>query len=187
MRHTVATLLLFLLSMSGACGGNMMAASLATVPPVHRVAVDVQGATILVAEDPEIETRDPVHIQRARENRVPQQVRAAMQQALELAGFRVVTAPGSAHDLVAKLALNVSEAGGNVTQTYRCGLRRPDGAPVAQIDWTWPEGTFVEESEVFEFASHNLATEVARSRAVVDELRRSRATPAVGAEGRPSP
>ena len=186
MRHTVATLLL-LLSMSGACGGNMMAASLATVPPVHRVAVDVQGATILVAEDPEIETRDPVHIQRARENRVPQQVRAAMQQALELAGFRVVTAPGSAHDLVAKLALNVSEGGEHAKQTYRCGLRRPDGAPVAQIDWTWPEGTFVEESEVFEFASHNLATEVARSRAVVDELRRSRATPAVGAEGRPSP
>lgn len=157
---------------AAACGGNMLAASLTPVPPVHRVPSDVQGSAILIAEDPEIETRDPVHIQRAKDQNVPQHYRAAMKDALELAGFRVVTDPKAAHRLVAKLALSVSEDGEHVKQTYRCGLRRTDGTPVAQVDWTWPEGTYVGETEVFEFASHSLATEVAKSRAVVDELRR---------------
>lgn len=184
MRRLVA---LVVLAAAAACGGNMLAASLTPVPPVHRVPTDVQGTTILVADEPIIETRDPMHIQRAKENDVPRQYRAAMLEALKLAGFRVVTDAGAAHDLVAKLALAVSEDGDHVKQTYRCGLRRPDGTPVAQIDWTWPEGTYVGEFEVLEFATHNLATEVAKSSEVVAELRRPKATPPAENGTQPSP
>lgn len=176
MNRTAQVLAPLVLALA-ACHDNSLAASLTPVPPVHVVPVEVRGSTILVAEDPIIETRDPVHIQRAQEHDVPHQYRVAMVEALKLAGFRVTSDPTKPHDLVAKLALNVSEDGDHVKQTYRCGLRRPDGTPVAQIDWTWPEGTFVGEFEVFDFATHSLATEVAKSRKVLAELRRPHAEP----------
>ena len=151
----------------------MIAGSLASVPPVHHVPADVKGRVIVVADDPTIETRDPVHIQRARDNDVPRRYRRAMVDALRLAGFRVIDDRSAPHDLVAKLALAVSEDGDHVTQTYRCGLQRPDGTAAAQVDWTWPEGTYVGQFEVFEFATHHLATEVVKSKDVLVELRRA--------------
>ena len=156
---------------------NTLSPKLTPVPAVHVVPPDVKGRTILVAEDPIIETKDPVHIQRAKEHNVPHDLRVEMVSALGLAGFKVSEDPNAPFDLRAKLALAVSEPGGKVQQVYRCGLTRPDGTAVAQIDWMWPEGTYVGEFEVLEYASHNLATEVATSRAVVEELRRARSGP----------
>lgn len=156
---------------------NTLSPKLTPVPPVHVLPADVKGRTILVAEDPIIETKDPVHIERAKERNVPHDLRVEMVKALRLAGFEVSEDPKAPFDLRAKLALAVSEPDGKVRQVYRCGLVRPDGTPVAQVDWLWPEGTYVGEFEVLEFASHNLTTEVATSRPVVEELRKARSTP----------
>lgn len=161
----------------GACGENMFSGNLQPVPPVHRIPPDVTGAVILVAEDPAIETNDPVHVARANERRVPQDYRAAMVEALALGGFRVVEDRAQPHDLVAKLALRVSEEGDEVRQVYRCALRAADGSEVAQIDWAWPKGTYVATSDVYAYATHNLATEIATSRRVMERLRASRARP----------
>lgn len=160
-----------------ACGENMFSGNLQPVPPVHRIPADVAGAVILVAEDPVIETNDPNHVARANERRVPQDYRAAMVEALALGGFRVTADRAQPHDLVAKLALRVSEEGGEVRQVYRCALRAPDGSQVAQIDWAWPKGTFVATSEVYAYATHSLTTEIATSRRVTEHLRASRARP----------
>ena len=85
-----------------------------------------------------------------------------------------MTTASEPHDLVAKLALAVREEGKHVRQTYRCGLRSPDGAEVAQIDWAWPEGTYVDVNEVFDYATHNVATEIAMSSRVLTYLRSAR-------------
>jgi hypothetical protein len=158
---------------ASSCKDNMFTGNLTPVPPVHRLPSDVAGAVILIDKDPIIETRDPVHVMRANEKRVPQQYREAMGKALVLAGFRVTSKSSDPHDLIAKLAIAVSEDDAeNVRQVYRCDLASPDGATaVAQIDWTWPKGTFVDTFEVFEFATHNVATEVATSRNVVSYLK----------------
>lgn len=147
------------------------------VPAVHRVPIEVEGSTVLVAEDADIESNDPVHLARARQKRVPQDVRASMTTALGLAGFKVVTSASEPHDLVAKLALAVREADGKVYQTYRCGLRAPDGALVAQIDWTWPHGTYVDENEVYDYATHSVATEITMSSKVLAYLRGLKTAP----------
>ena len=147
------------------------------VPAVHRVPIEVEGTTVLVAEDATIESNDPVHLARARDHRVPQDLRASMSNAFLLAGFKVVTSPSEPHDLVAKVALAVREESGTVYQTYRCGLRAPDGALVAQIDWAWPKGTYVDEHEVYDYATHSVATEIAMSSRVLAHLRHLKATP----------
>lgn len=157
------------------CHDNMMSGNVKPVPPVHRVPIEIEGRTILLGEDAAIESHDPVHIRRARDLRVPQDLRAAMERALALAGFKVVSAASEPHELVAKVAIAVREDAGHVYQTYRCGLRAPDGTEVAQIDWAWPEGTYVAENEVYEYATHNVATEIATSRRVSAYLRASRA------------
>ena len=162
--------------MLAAC--NTLSPKLTPVPPVHPLPGDVKGRTLLVAEDPIIETKDPVHIERAKERNVPHDLRIEMVKALGLAGFKVTEDPKAPFDFRAKLALAVSEPAGKVHQVYRCGLTRPDGTPVAQVDWSWPEGTYVGEFEVLEYAAHNLATEVATSRKVLDELRSGRSSAA---------
>jgi hypothetical protein len=169
-----------LLVASQGCHDNILSGNVRPVPPVHRVPFELQGRSILVGEDADIESKDPVHLRRARDRRIPQDLRAAMARALSLAGFRVVTARGEPHDLEAKLALAVREEPGHVYQTYRCGLRSADGALVAQFDWAWPEDTYVEESEVFDYATHTLATEIATSRRVWEHLGRA---PHAGADG----
>ena len=147
------------------------------VPAVHRLPTEVEGTRVLVAEDAIIESNDPVHLARAKDLRVPQDYRASMQKAFALAGFKVVTSPSEPHDLVAKLALAVREDSGKVYQTYRCGLRSPDGALVAQIDWAWPQGTYVDENEVYDYATHSVATEISMSSRVLAHMRRLKATP----------
>ena len=147
------------------------------VPAVHRVPIEVEGTRVLVAEDATIESNDPVHLARAKDLRVPQDYRASMQNAFTLAGFKVVTSPSEPHDLVAKLALAVREDSGKVHQTYRCGLRAPSGDLVAQIDWAWPQGTYVDENEVYDYATHSVATEISMSSLVLAHLRRLKATP----------
>ena len=147
------------------------------VPAVHRVPLEVEGTRVLVAEDPVIESNDPVHLARAKQARVPQDLRASMTNALALAGFKIVTSPAEPHDVVAKLALAVREDSGKVYQTYRCGLRAPDGTLVAQIDWAWPQGTYVDENEVYDYATHSVATELAMSARVLTYLRALKATP----------
>jgi len=97
-----------------------------------------------------------------------------MSNAFSLAGFRVVTERGQTHDLAAKVALAVREEGGKVYQTYRCGLMAPDGSLVAQIDWAWPQGTYVAEDEVYAYATHSLANEIALSPKVIAYLRSHR-------------
>lgn len=156
---------------------NTLSPKLTPVPPVHALPPDVKGTTILVAEDPVIETKDPVHVERAKERNVPHDLRVEMVKALGLAGFEVREDPKAGFDLRARLALAVSEPNGKVRQVYRCGLLRPDGSAVAQIDWEWPDGTYVGDYEVLEFASHNLTSEVVRSRQVIEELRKARSTP----------
>jgi hypothetical protein len=149
--------------LAAGCNDNMLSGNLKPVPPVHRVPIEIEGRTILVGEDAIIESSDPVHLKRAKERRIPQDFRASMTAALALAGFKVVSTASEPHDLVAKLALAVKEDGKHVYQTYRCGLRSPAGELVAQIDWAWPQGTFVEVDEVFDYATHHVATEIAMS------------------------
>ena len=168
-------LLLAITLLAAGCNDNMLSGNLKPVPPVHRMPIDVEGRTILVGEDAIIESSDPVHIKRAKERRIPQDFRASMATALGLAGFKVVTTASEPHDLVARLALAVKEDGKHVRQTYRCGLRSPDGAEIAQIDWAWPEGTYVDVNEVFDYATHHVATEITMSPRVVAFLRESRA------------
>jgi hypothetical protein len=168
----------------GVYGCNELTGSVRPVPPVHRLPAEVVGKTILIAEDPEIETRDPVHIARAREERIPQDLRASMTTAFTLAGFKVVSSKAQPHDLVAKLALAVREEGSRVYQTYRCGLRAPDGTAVVQIDWLWPQGTYVAEGDVLDFATHNVVTEISMSPRVMGYLRAQRGDAADG--GAPS-
>lgn len=165
-----------LVVMLAAAACNVLSPKLTPVPPVHVVPPDVKGATVLLADEPIIETNDPVHIQRAKEHNVPHDLRVEMVKAFELGGFKVTEDPNAPFDLRAKVALAVSEPDGKVKQVYRCGLSRPDGTPVAQVDWTWPEGTYVGDYEVLEFASHNLVTEVTASRPVVEELRKRRSS-----------
>jgi hypothetical protein len=162
--------------MVAAC--NTLSPKLTPVPAVHALPGDVKGTTLLIDEDPIIQTSDPVHIQRAKQYNVPHDLRIEMVKALGLAGFKVSEDPKAPFDFRAKLALAVSEPNGNVHQVYRCGLTRPDGTPVAQVDWAWPEGTYVGEFEVLEYAAHNLSTEVATSRKVLDELRSARSSTA---------
>ena len=170
-----AWLAAFALALSVGCNErNMLSGNLTPVPPVHRVPVDLEGRTILIGEDAIIESQDPIHMKRAKENRIPQDFRASMTTALGLAGFKVVTTASEPHDLVAKLALAVREEGKHIHQTYRCGLQSPDGAAVVQIDWAWPEGTYVEVSEVFDYATHNVATEITMSPRVMTYLRAAR-------------
>ena len=160
---------------------NVMTAHLTPVPPVHVLPADVQGTVVLIDKDPIIETRDAVHVRRANEQRVPQGYRAALEKSLTEAGFRITARTEERHDLVARLAIAVSEDGDEITQIYRCGLTDPGGGKVAQIDWTWPKGTYVDTLEVFPFATHNLATDVVSSPRVLQYLRRTR-----GADGGPS-
>ena len=179
MRMGIAVLALgAALAFAGACRDNSFTGNLTPVPPVHPVPPFAAGATILVAEDPIIETKDPEHVRRANENNVPRDYRLSMVQSLKLAGFKVADSAGAQHDLRAKLALAVSEetnvTGNIVRQVYRCGIMRPDGKLIAQIAWTWPRGTFVDVNEVFDFATHNLTTEIATSRPIMDYLRQSR-------------
>jgi len=154
---------------------NMLTGSLTPVPPVHRLPAEVTGAVVLVDRDPIIETKDPNHIARANEQRVPQGYREAMEKALALGGFKVTANATGHHDLVARLAIAVTENGDEVRQVYRCGLFAPDGTTnVAQIDWAWPKGVYVDVYEVFDFATHNVATEVATSRRVLSYLKSRR-------------
>jgi hypothetical protein len=153
---------------------NALTGNIVPVPAVHRMPIEVEGTTLLLADDPVIESKDPVHLARAKEARVPQDYGAAMSNAFSLAGFRVVTERGQTHDLAAKLALAVREEGGKVYQTYRCGLMAPDGSLVAQIDWAWPQGTYVAEDEVYAYATHSLANEIALSPKVIAYLRSHR-------------
>ncbi len=170
----LAPLAVVVAGMVASCNDPILTGRLDTVPPVHRVPVDVVGAVVVIAEDAEIETRDPVHIARAKKIHVPEDLRQSMENSLRLAGFTVIADPAAPHDLRAKLALAVSEAGGTVRQVYRCNLRAPDGKEVAQIDWAWPEDTRVDGAEVYDFATHHLATDVATSRAVVAFLQAHR-------------
>lgn len=173
MKRRVAVLFAFVFAI-GACHDNVLGtASKTPVPAVHRIPADVEGTVILIDRDPIIESKDPNHLERAKEKNVPHDYRAAMISAFELAGFRVVETAGK-HDVVAKLALAVEEEGSfnpKVHQTYRCGLYDKAGALVAQVDWRWPEGVYVDAFDVYAFATHNLATEVATSRQVLAWLR----------------
>ena len=158
------------------CKDNMLVGGIKPVPAVHRVPVDLEGRTILIAEDAIIESKDPIHIARARDRLIPQGFRSSMAASFGLAGFKVVSDPKLPHDLAAKLALAVREEDGHIRQTYRVGLRGADGTQVAQIDWAWPEGTYVDPDEVFDYATRSVATEVVQSRAVLVYLRGPRGT-----------
>jgi hypothetical protein len=108
-----------------------------------------------------------------------------MVEALGLAGFTVVADPSQAHDLHARLALAVSEDGQTIRQVYRCNLTAPDGHEVAQVDWSWPDKTRVDGEQVYNYATHHLATEIATSHVVVGWLHAhpraaSRAAPDAG-------
>ena len=174
MKRLAGLALAALLGCRAVAGDTNLGSTVEPVPPVRRLPVDVEGAAVLVAEDAAIESRDPEIVGRATDHGVQRQLRAEMERALALAGFRVVTSPEAPHDLVARLALAVSEDGGEVRQVYRCGLRAPGGGPVAQVDWAWPAGVSVAQGDVFAFASHSLASEVAGSRAVAAHLRARR-------------
>jgi hypothetical protein len=187
LRAGAFSLLLAHVVVAAGCNDNMLTGNLKPVPPVHRVPLEIEGRTILVGEDAVIESHDPVHVRRASDLRVPQDLRAAMVRALALAGFKVVTSAGEPHDLVARLALAVREEPGHIYQTYRCGLRGADGREVVQIDWAWPESTYVGEDEVYDFASHSLATEIATSRRVSAYLRAQRGAAAADGGAVPGP
>ena len=116
-----------------ACRDNMFTGSLTPVPPVHRLPPDVAGAVILLDADPVIETKDPNHVLRANEQGVPRGYREAMVKALELGGFKVTAKPSDPHNLVARLAIAVSEDGENVRQVYRCGLVAPGAGSTAIV------------------------------------------------------
>ena len=171
--------------LAAGCPENSMSGNIKPVPPVHRLSIEAEGTVVLLAEDAQIESKNPVHIARAKEARIPQDYRTAMSAALRLAGFMVVASAAEPHQLVAKLALAVREESGKVFQTYRCGLRSSDGAEVVQIDWAWPQGTFVGEYDVFAYATHNLATEIATSRQLATYLHASRARAAAVQDGGP--
>lgn len=175
-RPTLVAALVLALSTLSACN-NMVTGELTPVPPVHRASDDLVGTVVLVDEDPAMETKDPEHVARAMENRVPQDFRASMVRSLQLAGFKVTARKEDPHDLVARLALAVSEEKGKVRQVYRCGLRSPDGAAVEQVDWQWPQGTYVDAAEVFTFATNHVANEVAMSPKVSGFLRARRNPP----------
>lgn len=162
-----------------ACENNMLTGKLTPVPPVHRVPVDTEGAVVLLDHDAAIESNDPVHHGRAKEKRVPQDLRAAMVDALLLAGYKVVQK--------ADEPLNVSEPKGKVKQTYRCGLKGLDGTEVIQVDWTWPDGTYVDIAEVYAFATHHVANEISMSPRVADYVRAHRRKAAsAGADAGPA-
>ena len=179
-RGGLLLLLLLLAALALGCHDNVIGtASKTPVPAVHRIPADVEGTVLLINEDPHIESKDPIHLERAKEKNVPHDYRVNMVQALELAGFKVVSTPGT-HRAVAKLALAVEEEGSltpKIRQTYRCGLYDTAGALVAQIDWRWPEGIYVDVYDVFPYATHNLATELATSRKVLTWLREGKRAP----------
>jgi hypothetical protein len=166
---------LALLFASSACAE--LTGKMVPVPAVHRVPIEVEGTRVLVAEDPVIESNDPVHLARAKQLRVPQDYRSSMTNAFGLAGFKVVSSASEPHDLEVKLALAVREESGKVYQTYRVGLRAPDGTLVAQIDWAWPQGVYVDENEVYDYATHSVATEIVMSGKVLTYLRGLKTTP----------
>jgi hypothetical protein len=170
VRVAVGVVAVALVAALAACD-NMLTGELTPVPPVHRAPDGAVGTVILLDEDPAIETKDPVHVQRAMENRVPQDFRASMVRSLELAGFRVSSRKDAPHALVAKLALAVSEEKGTVRQVYRCKLLAPGGAIVEQVDWAWPKGTYVDPAAVFTFATNHVASELATSRRLAVYLR----------------
>jgi hypothetical protein len=170
-------------ALAGVASCNDFRGQLTPVPPVHRVPPDVSGAVVLIDRDPVIETRDPGHVTRANDQRVPQGYREALTEALGLAGFRVVARADEPHDLVAKLAIAVEEQRDHVRQVYRCGLTGVDGTPVVQIDWTWPHGTYVRPSEVYQFATHNVATAAATSERLHTYLRGRRVDGGGGGPG----
>ncbi len=172
----LASFVALALSALVACN-NMVTGELTPVPPVHRASDDVLGTVILLDEDPAMETKDPEHVARATENRVPQDFRASMVRSFQLAGFKVTARKEEPHALVARLALAVSEENGKVRQVYRCGLRSPEGAVVEQVDWQWPQGTYVDAAEVFTFATNHVANEVAMSPKVSGFLRGRRNAP----------
>jgi hypothetical protein len=173
-----------------ACNDPVIIGRIDTVPPVHRVPVDVLGSIVLVDEDADIESKDPIHIARAKEIHIPRDYRQSMENALRLAGFAVTANAGDRWDMHAKLALAVTEEGRTVRQVYRCNLKSAEGKEIAQIDWAWPEDTRVDGAEVYEFATHHVATEVATSHAVNAYLharRRAPPTPAPPASADPWP
>ncbi|MCA9584979.1 MAG: hypothetical protein KC657_06450 [Myxococcales bacterium] len=151
------------LGVASACGENLVTAMKMTVPPVRRLPIAIEGAVVRLAEDAAIETNNPVYQQRARDTLIPQQLRTEMMRALRDAGFVVVTDSAGDADLVAHVAFNVSDVGGHPRQLYRCKLSSPEGEVVEAVDWVWPEGTFVEDDAVLEFASHNLVSEISKS------------------------
>lgn len=167
------------------CKDNMFTGNLTPVPPVHRLPQDLEGSVILIDKDATVETKDPNHVARANNIGLPHELRVAMTKSLELAGFKVVGEASTPHDLVGALAIHVTEDGDDVRQVYRCGLSGRDGRPVAQVDWAWPKGTYVGELEVYDFATHNVATEVATSRRVHAFLRSTRGARATS-HGTPS-
>lgn len=168
MKRLLAAVLL-----TAACN-NMLTAHLTPVPPVHHVPRDLSGTVILIDKDPEIESKDPNHRLRATEQGVPRGYRTALTNALSQAGFSVVDNASAAHALTAKLAIAVTEySDDNIKQVYRCGLYAPDGKLVSQVDWTWPKGIYVDVNEVFDFATHNVATDVATSPDVHAFLRKA--------------
>jgi hypothetical protein len=182
-----AVLVVAAAAMIGGCRDNMLFGNLTPVPPVHVLPPDVRGAVVLIAEDPVIETRDPNHVFRANQQHVPQGYRAALEESLAQAGFRVTRRATDPHDFVGKLAIAVSEDGDTITQIYRCHLSARGGAQVAQVDWTWPKGVFVADGEVFTFATHHVATDIATSPEVLEWLRKQKSRPAPGAEDAGAP
>ena len=75
------------------------------------------------------------------------------------------------------LRAGMSEDGGKVRQLYRCNLSAPDGKEVAQIDWPWPDNTRVDGEQVYNFATHHLATEIATSHVVNGYLQAHKSKP----------
>jgi hypothetical protein len=166
---------LFIAACLAACN-NMAAGTITPVPPVHRLSARYEGVVVLVDQDPTIETKDPNHVLRANEQMLPQHYRAAMEQALRLAGFRVVAHASEPHALALRLALAVTEKGLEIEQVYRCRVSRPTGELVAQVDWRWPKGVYVEPAEVLDFATHNLTTDIVTSEPLIAHLEQARGT-----------
>ncbi|MEA2747225.1 MAG: hypothetical protein QOI41_1368, partial [Myxococcales bacterium] len=91
-RAAVAASVLLLAVVATGCE-NTFTGSVVPVPSVHRLPIESEGKAILIAEDPVIESSDPVHLARAKEVGVAGDLREAMTHALALAGFKVVTSP----------------------------------------------------------------------------------------------
>jgi hypothetical protein len=164
---------LLVLSCAIACN-NMYVGTITPVPPVHRLSARYEGVVVLVDQDPTIETKDPNHVLRANEQMLPQHYRTAMVEALRLAGFRVIAQASEPHDLVARLALAVTEKGLEIEQVYRCRISGPTGDVIAHVDWRWPKGIYVEPAEVLDFATHNLTTDIVTSQPVLAHLKQLR-------------